>query len=76
MSISAPQLGFDDVGLFVMCERKNWGNLELQYSDFTPILNPAVTDYSEDTAIAWEGCPSDPHHLYLIERPLQIKAQF
>ena len=76
MSVSAPQVGFDDVGLFVYCDQNNWGTPQDQYTTFTPIFNPCVTQFSEEKTVAWEGCCSDLHHLHLIERPMQIKVEF
>jgi peptide deformylase len=75
ISISATQVGFPDTPLIVMCSPENWGNYRLQYKNFTSFINPEITASSDEKVTAWEGCPSSDF-LYLIERPMQVKARF
>ena len=58
-----------------MCNPENWGDALKQYKTFTSYLNPEITACSDEKVTAWEGCPSSDH-LYLIERPMQVKARY
>jgi len=40
------------------------------------MINPEITDVSEEVCLAWEGCISDTKELCLVERPQQVKVRF
>jgi peptide deformylase len=39
-------------------------------------VNPRITDVSEETAAAWEGCLSFAELLVLVERPLAVRVEY
>jgi peptide deformylase len=43
---------------------------------FQTFVNPRIIEFSEEQALAWEGCISNDDNLCLVERPLQARVQF
>lgn len=73
MSIASTQVGYSQTPLFVMCAREYWYT-HLQYKKFQSFLNPKVLEFSEEKALAWEGCISNDDQMCLVERPLQVRV--
>jgi peptide deformylase len=68
MSIASTQVGDAQTPLFVMCHRK-WWYTPRQYKMFQTFVNPKIVEFSEEQALAWEGCISNDEQLCLVERP-------
>jgi peptide deformylase len=43
---------------------------------FQTFVNPKIVEFSEEQALAWEGCISNDEQLCLVERPLQVRVSF
>ena len=66
IGLAAPQVGRD--------ERIVVLNLSQRPGDTVALLNPVVTDKSDDTWFAIEGCLSFPGVKVRVERPVEIKV--
>ena len=59
-----------------MCDRAYWYHPKIMYKKFMTIVNPEITEISDEKCHIWEGCISNSEEIALVERPKKIKVRF
>lgn len=75
VGIAAPQVS-KDLQLFIVASRPNLRYLHAPKMDPTPMINPQILYYSEETATGWEGCLSVPGMRGLVTRSKEIEILY
>ncbi len=75
VGIAAPQVS-ESLQLFIVASRPNLRYLNAPTMEPTPMLNPQILAYSDDTNKDWEGCLSVPGMRGLVRRSREIEVLY
>ncbi|MBU0578866.1 peptide deformylase [Patescibacteria group bacterium] len=75
VGIAAPQV-YRSLQIFIMASHPNERYPNAPEMPATPVINPKITHYSEETELDWEGCLSMPGVRALVPRSKTIKVTF
>jgi peptide deformylase len=75
VGIAAPQVS-SSLQLFIVASRPNLRYLNAPTMAPTPMINPQILAYSDDTAKDWEGCLSVPGMRGLVVRSREIEILY
>lgn len=75
VGIAAPQVS-ESLQLFIVASRPNLRYLNAPTMEPTPMINPQILSYSDETEKGWEGCLSVPGLRGLVTRSREIEVQY
>jgi peptide deformylase len=75
VGIAAPQVS-ESLQLFIVASRPNLRYLNAPTMEPTPMINPQILAYSDDTDKDWEGCLSVPGMRGLVGRSREIEVLY
>ena len=75
VGIAAPQVS-ESLQLFIVASRPNLRYLHAPVMAPTPMINPQIVAFSDETAMGWEGCLSVPGMRGLVERSREIEIVY
>ena len=75
VGIAAPQVS-ESLRLFIVASRPNLRYLHAPVMEPTPMINPQILAYSNETEIGWEGCLSVPGMRGQVERAKEIEVVY
>ena len=75
VGIAAPQVS-ESLQLFIVASRPNLRYLRAPVMEPTPMINPQIVAYSDETEMGWEGCLSVPGMRGLVERSREIEIAY
>jgi peptide deformylase len=75
VGIAAPQVS-ESLQLFIVASRPNLRYLNAPTMEPTPMINPQILAYSDETDKDWEGCLSVPGMRGLVRRSREIEVLY
>ncbi|MGB7087625.1 MAG: peptide deformylase [Phormidesmis sp.] len=75
VGIAAPQVS-QSLQLFIVASRPNLRYLHAPTMEPTPMINPQILAYSDETEKDWEGCLSVPGMRGLVRRSREIEVKY
>ena len=75
VGIAAPQVS-RSLQLFIVASRPNLRYLHAPVMEPTPMINPQIVAYSDETVMGWEGCLSVPGMRGQVERSKEIEVVY
>lgn len=75
VGIAAPQV-FESLQLFIVASRPNLRYLNAPTMEPTPMINPKIIAYSDETEKGWEGCLSVPGLRGQVTRSKEIEMTY
>ena len=75
VGIAAPQVS-RSLQLFIVASRPNLRYLHAPVMEPTPMINPQIVAYSDETEVGWEGCLSVPGLRGQVARAKEIEVMW
>ncbi|MGC1306832.1 MAG: peptide deformylase [Phormidesmis sp.] len=75
VGIAAPQVS-ESLQLFIVASRPNLRYMNAPTMEPTPMINPQIVAYADETEMGWEGCLSVPGIRGFVERSKEIEIVY